>query len=116
VQQRRAHVDRCANRPERDRFLEQLLVVIRRRDVAAEQDVRVVVDQAGQHRGMAQVDDFGARWNRERRANFADALALDQDDGVGARSGALAVDQPAAADRHAAGCGRLGRQQARREQ
>src|SRR6266852_3941608 len=59
VHQRGARRHRGADGPVGSRLLEELLVVVRRGDVALEKDVGVVVDQPRQERGVAEVDDLG---------------------------------------------------------
>ena len=44
-----------------------------------QKEMHVRVDEAGEQRGVAQVDDFGALRMVDRRAHGANALALDED-------------------------------------
>ena len=62
--------------------------------------MRVAVDEAGQHRRPRQVDDSGAcRWLAgARRLDALDALATHDDELVAEQLATLGVDQPAGAD------------------
>jgi hypothetical protein len=95
VQQCGAHVDRSADGALGDGLLKQLRAVVGIGDVSAEQDVGMGVDESRQDGRAAEVDD---RRRGDRRADLADALVCDDDHGVGAHGGGLAVDQAAAAD------------------
>ncbi len=59
----------------RDGFLDGLQIF----GAGVEEEVDVGVDQAGEQGGVAEVDDFGVRRARDFRADFVDAVALDED-------------------------------------
>ena len=63
-------------------------------------EVRVQIDETRQQRGAAQIDDAGARRNRETAADRFDAIAANEDDRRRNRRAAAPVDQPRRADRH----------------
>ena len=67
--------------------------------------VGVGVDQAGQHRRLAEIDHLRARgnFNLALRPDIGDALAIEHHHLVGPHFAALAVEQLAGADRHDAG-------------
>ncbi len=67
--------------------------------------VRVRVDQAGQHGGLAEIDHLRVRRDLHLRLgpDIGDALALQHHHLVGQHLAALAVEQAAGADRHHAG-------------
>src|ERR1019366_428615 len=54
---------RCTQRAIRQRFLEELDVVVVRGNVALQQRVDVRIDQSGQQRHVAEVDDLHASGN-----------------------------------------------------
>ena len=68
----------------------------------------VAVDQAGEHRRLAQVDHGGAGGNGQVRSHRRDPGAVDQDDRVLDRRAAAAVDEPRGPDGDMPGSGRCG--------
>ena len=93
--------DHRARHAEGRRELEQLhIVTTGRRDLSLEEDVRVAIDEAGQHGGGAEVEHFSSRrcWPRTRRVNGGDAITLDQDFLIRARLRARAIDERARTD------------------
>ena len=69
-----------------------------RAEVAAE--MRVQVDEAGQQRRAAEVDEARALGNLEIRADIGDAVAIDQHHGRDERRAAAAVKQARGLDYH----------------
>jgi len=85
------------------RLVQQLVVVGLRRGVALEQQVRVRVDEARQHRHLGQIDHAGTLrlpLDLGQRADGLDAVAFDQDADARLRRIGSAVDQAARLDEH----------------
>ena len=91
-------VARSQDRAVRDRFLQELRVVVFRRDVAVEHDVRVHIGEAGHHRSFRKIDGLDTCWRRAARRHRNNLVVFNHDDRVLNRRVALAVDQPAGAD------------------
>ena len=87
-------------------LLEDLLVVLDRRRVALEKDVRVGVDQAGQEHPVAEVDDAGA--GRHGRSDALDPVADHDDDRPFDVPAGLHVEEARGLDGHRSRRGRLG--------
>ena len=67
---------------------------------AGARQMGVQIDEARQQRGAAQLDDAGARRNRETAPDRFDSIAANQDDRRRHRRAAASVDQLRGADRH----------------
>src|SRR5262249_25433266 len=97
VVERGARRNRGGDGAIRDRVLAQVFVVVRARDVALQEHVRVTVDETGQHGRAAQIDHSRAGRNRSAADAF-DEVVLDDDGDVILDAIALAVEQMAAPD------------------
>lgn len=60
--------------------------------------VRVQINQSGQQRRIAEVNDFGARRDRQLRGDFGDALAFDAHHRWSERRAAAPVNQASGFD------------------
>ena len=58
----------------------------------------MVIDQAWKNRRVAEVDDLRTVRHGQSSTHLLDSVTFDQDDNILPRSGALPVDQTAAAD------------------
>ncbi len=110
VFQRDARVAGAEDRAVGDGLVEQLHVVGLGGRVALQQQVRVDVDEARQHRQLRQIDDLGVgaglALDLRERPNGFDAVALDEDADVGLRLVGAAVDQAAGFDQNLCGLSR----------
>ncbi len=81
-----------------DGFLQKLLIVVRGGDIAGQEQVGVVVDQAGKDRGGAEVDYLGAGGDWDGASNGFYAIFLDEDVLVRQHTAGADVDQTAGFD------------------
>src|SRR5271165_2549563 len=87
-------VPRTQNRAIWYRLLEELLVVIRRRHIPVQQQVRMRIDKSRQHRRLRQINHLNARGRRAARRHRDDLVALNQNQRVLRNRIALPIDQP----------------------
>ncbi len=93
------------------RLFEQLVFVFLRGDIALEQQVRMSVDQSGEHGHLAEVDDAGVGrlpLDLRQRADRPNPFAFDENSYIGLRGGRSAIDQATCFDQDLLGGGRLG--------
>ena len=101
VLEREPRVTRGEDRTIWGRLLEELVFVLLRGDVALEQQVRVRVDHAGQHRHLAEIDDAGVGClplDLRQGSHGLDAVLFNQNADVGLHLRRAAVDQSTGLD------------------
>jgi hypothetical protein len=84
----------------RSGLLQQLHVVIVRRDVAVQQYVRVHIRESRQHGSLRKIDHLGSGRGRASGRDGNNLVAFDDDQRVENRRVALPVNQPPRADRN----------------
>ncbi len=94
-------IARGKDRAIRNRFLQQLRIVFLGGDVALQENVRMGINETGQHRGLGKVDHFHTRGRAPNRRNGNDFVAFNHDQHVLERFIALSVDQVSGADSNA---------------
>src|ERR1700722_4727607 len=99
--ERNLGVARSENGSVWNRFLQELRIVVLRRDVAVQYNVGVYIDEAGHQRRLRKVDRLDAGGRRASRRDRNDLVAFNDNDGVLNRGVALAINQPAGANGNA---------------
>ena len=101
VLQGEARVARRENRAVGDRLVQELRVVRLGGGIALQQEVRVRVDEARQHRHLREIDDLRVlrlRLHLGQRTDGADAVTVDEDADVGLYLVGAAVDEATGLD------------------
>ncbi len=98
---RAARIARGKDRAIRNRFLQQLRIVFLGGDVALQENVRMGINETGQHRGLGKIYNFHTCGRVPSRRNGNDFVTFNYDQRVLKRFITLSVDQVSGADSNA---------------